>query len=90
MISKKGGGLKNKTGSSSSFWLFLIKINTDMQVIHAYKPFEVQEIELDTWHQRPVKNNFFELVWIKEGKGTQCIDYNVYAYKEGSIFLLPP
>ncbi len=61
-----------------------------MEVLEAYKPFEVQEIELDAWRQRPVKNNFFELVLIKEGNGTQCINYNEYTYEKGSMFLLPP
>ncbi|MEL7421980.1 MAG: AraC family transcriptional regulator [Bacteroidota bacterium] len=61
-----------------------------MQVLEAYKPFEVQELELNDWRQRPVKNNFFELVLIKRGRGTQCINYNEYPYEEGSIFLLPP
>ncbi|MEM6265458.1 MAG: AraC family transcriptional regulator [Bacteroidota bacterium] len=61
-----------------------------MQVIEAYKPFEVQEITLAQWQHRPVKNNFFELVLIKSGTGTQCIDYNEYAYTQGSLFLLPP
>lgn len=61
-----------------------------MQVLQAYKPFEIQELELSDWKQRPVKNNFFELVLIKEGKGTQCINYNFYNYKKGSLFLLPP
>ncbi|MEL7248158.1 MAG: AraC family transcriptional regulator [Bacteroidota bacterium] len=61
-----------------------------MQVLEAYKPFEVQELTLSDWRQRPVKNNFFELVLIKRGSGTQCINYNEYPYEEGSIFLLPP
>ena len=61
-----------------------------MQVVEAYKPFEVQELNLSNWRQRPVKNNFFELVLIKQGAGTQCINYNEYPYEEGSIFLLPP
>ena len=61
-----------------------------MQVLEAIKPFEIQEIKLNEWRQRPVKNNFFELLLIKEGVGTQCINYNKYAYKKGSIFLLPP
>jgi len=47
-----------------------------MQIVEACKPFEVQEIELKTWHRRPVKNNFFELVLIKQGQGMQCINYN--------------
>ncbi|MEM8887257.1 MAG: AraC family transcriptional regulator [Bacteroidota bacterium] len=61
-----------------------------MQVLEAYKPFDVQEIELSQWRQRPVKNNFFELVLIKSGKGTQCINYYEYPYEAGSLFLLPP
>ena len=61
-----------------------------MQVLEAYKPFEIQEIELADWKQRPVKNNFFELVLIKKGEGTQCINYNDYAYGKNSMFLLPP
>ncbi len=61
-----------------------------MQVLEAYKPFEVQEIELTQWQQRPVKNNFFELVLIKAGEGIQCINYNEYPYEQGSLFLLPP
>lgn len=61
-----------------------------MQVLQAYKPFDVQEIELKTWQQRPVKNNFFELALIREGTGTQCINYNLHPYAPGNIFLLPP
>ena len=61
-----------------------------MQVLQTYKPFEIQEIELTEWKQRPVKNNFFELVLIREGEGIQCINYNEYNYSKGSIFLLPP
>lgn len=61
-----------------------------MKVIEAYKPFEIQEVELTEWKQRAVKNNFFELVLIKNGNGTQCINYNEHEYTKGSIFLLPP
>ena len=61
-----------------------------MQVLEAHQPFEIQELELNEWRQRPVKNNFFELVLIKEGAGTQCINYNFYDYQQGSLFLLPP
>lgn len=61
-----------------------------VQVLQAYKPFDIQEVELAVWQQRPVKNNFFELVIVRAGRGTQCINYNVHPYAEGSIFLLPP
>ncbi|WBX70032.1 AraC family transcriptional regulator [Tenacibaculum retecalamus] len=61
-----------------------------MQVLEAYKPFEIQEVDLKEWKQRHVKNNFFELVLIIEGEGTQCINYNDYVYSKRSVFLLPP
>lgn len=61
-----------------------------MQLVETIKPFEIQELQLSIWKQRPVKNNFFELVLVKEGEGTQCINYNHYPYSRGSIFLLPP
>lgn len=67
-----------------------IRKPTNMQVLEAHKPFEIQEIELSHWQQRQIKNNFFELVLIKEGEGIQCINYNDYMYKQGSMFLLPP
>ena len=40
----------------------------------------------------PLKCHSFqiELVWIKAGSGTQCINYNEYPYSTGSLFLLPP
>ena len=61
-----------------------------MEVLEVYKPFDIQEVELTAWCQRPAKNSFFELVLIKKGKGTQCINYNDYDYDTGSLFLLPP
>lgn len=61
-----------------------------MKIIEAIKPFEIQEIRLNEWTARPVKNNFFEVVLINQGSGTQCINYKIYSYKKGSIFLLPP
>ncbi|WP_282054917.1 AraC family transcriptional regulator [Maribacter luteus] len=61
-----------------------------MEFVEAKKPFDIQEIELNDWKQRPVKNSFFELVFIKEGKGTQCINYNEYTYAKNDFFLLPP
>ncbi|MEZ7497979.1 hypothetical protein QO200_04430 [Flavobacterium sp. Arc3] len=57
-----------------------------MQVLETYKPFEIQELELTEWKQRPVKNNFFELVLVIEGDGTQCINYNHYPYVREAFF----
>ena len=61
-----------------------------MQTIQTDLPFEIQVTSLDAWTQRPVKNNFFEIVYIEHGAGMQCINYNLYPYDSGSVFLLPP
>lgn len=73
-----------------SLVLYKGKIFGCMQILEANRPFEIQELELTEWKQRAVKKNFFELVLIKEGSGTQCINYNEYNYGKESMFLLPP
>ncbi|MCU4175232.1 AraC family transcriptional regulator [Carboxylicivirga sp. N1Y90] len=54
------------------------------------KLLEIHVEELDTWTKRPYKNNFFEIVYIEKGAGTQCIKQHEFEYKEGNIFFLPP
>lgn len=51
---------------------------------------EIHVEKLDTWNQRPHTHNFFEIVYIEEGAGYQCINYHEFAYQAGNIFLLPP
>lgn len=55
----------------------------------AHEPFSITVTELDHWEKRNRRNNFFELVYIINGQGKQCVDYNKYPYQQGSIFLLP-
>ncbi|NOQ28007.1 MAG: helix-turn-helix domain-containing protein [Bacteroidales bacterium] len=54
------------------------------------KIFEIQIEELESWEKRPHKNNFFEIVYIEKGSGSQCINQHEFEYHEGNIFLLPP
>ena len=61
-----------------------------MQVQQAYTPFELTVEETTRWTQRPHQHNFFELVFIDEGEGYQCINYQQFPYKKHNIFLLPP
>lgn len=61
-----------------------------MRIIQSEKPFEVQVLRLSEWQLRPLQNNFFEVVFIAEGRGSQCINYNNYRYEGGNVFLLPP
>ena len=61
-----------------------------MRVEHSAQPFFVSRESLQDWTQRPHQHNFFELVYIEEGSGEQCINHTVIPYQQDNIFLLPP
>lgn len=52
--------------------------------------FEIHVEELSTWESRPYKSNFFEIVYVEQGAGKQCINQHQFDYRAGNIFLLPP
>lgn len=55
-----------------------------------HKIFEIHIEELSSWGKRPHKHNFFEIVYVEQGSGFQCIKEHEFEYQEGNIFLLPP
>ncbi|WP_066633063.1 AraC family transcriptional regulator [Labilibacter marinus] len=55
-----------------------------------HKVFEIHVEELTSWGKRPHKHNFFEIVYVEEGSGLQCINQHEFEYQAGNIFLLPP
>jgi len=61
-----------------------------MYTENLYPPFEIEFAELDDSPVLAHKHTFFELVYIIEGTGTQCINNNQYNYKAGNMFLLTP
>jgi len=61
-----------------------------MQVEEAKKIFEIHVEEFSEWRKRPHKHNFFEIVYVDQGRGHQCINQHEFAYGPGNIFLLPP
>ncbi|WP_044206799.1 AraC family transcriptional regulator [Flammeovirga sp. OC4] len=61
-----------------------------MKVESINKLLEIHVEELDTWIKRPYKNNFFEIVYVEQGSGRQCINDHEFEYNEGNIFFLPP
>ncbi|MCW3462971.1 AraC family transcriptional regulator [Chitinophaga nivalis] len=58
-----------------------------METTHA--PFSITLTELEYWEKRNRGNNYFELVYIVDGEGAQCVNYSRSAYRKDSIFLLP-
>ena len=61
-----------------------------MHIENTLQPFEIEKETLTEWNRRPHQHNFFELVYIQEGAGRQCINNSLLPYQAGSIFLLPP
>ncbi len=61
-----------------------------MQVEQAHLPFELTVEEAAQWTKRPHRHNFFELVFIEEGAGLQCINHQQHPYRQHDVFLLPP
>ncbi|MEL6675453.1 MAG: AraC family transcriptional regulator [Bacteroidota bacterium] len=56
----------------------------------AQKMFEIHVEELTSWGKRPHKHNFFEIVYVEQGEGLQCINQHEFVFQQGNIFLLPP
>jgi AraC-like DNA-binding protein len=56
----------------------------------ANKLLEIEVEELSAWGKRPHKHSFFEIVYVEQGSGIQCINQCEFEYQAGHIFLLPP
>ncbi|MEM9327928.1 MAG: AraC family transcriptional regulator, partial [Bacteroidota bacterium] len=54
------------------------------------KAFELHVEEISKWGKRAHKHNFFEIVYVEQGSGYQCINIHEFEYQAGNIFLLPP
>ncbi|MBC8152005.1 MAG: helix-turn-helix transcriptional regulator [Bacteroidetes bacterium] len=61
-----------------------------MHTEQAHAPFDLTVEDTTEWTRRPHQHNFFELVFIEEGEGFQCINQQQVPYQRHNIFLLPP
>jgi AraC-like DNA-binding protein len=61
-----------------------------MERRNLYQPFEVEYKEMEECPIVPHKHNFFEMVFIVEGTGMQCINDNKLTYRPDHFFLLMP
>jgi AraC-like DNA-binding protein len=55
-----------------------------------YEPFEIVYKTLDVCPKMDHQHTFFELVYILDGKGKQCINQNGFDYHADHMFLLTP
>lgn len=56
---------------------------------YLHKTFAIEVVSFEHWRERSRKNNFFELVYILDGQGSQSVNYVEYPYQKNGIFLLP-
>jgi len=61
-----------------------------MQGETLYKPYEIEWKEMLRFPKISKRNNFFELIHIIEGTGTQTVNKNKFNYRKGNLFLLTP
>ncbi|MBV8253296.1 MAG: helix-turn-helix transcriptional regulator [Chitinophaga sp.] len=55
-----------------------------------FQPFVIREMNTDHCPVIPHYHNYFELVYILAGTGTQVVNENRFAYRAGHLFLLTP
>ena len=74
-----------------SFLLYIYVPLPRMKKENLYRPFEIVCRELD---ESPLlqahEHSFFELVYILSGSGVQCINNNVFDFRDGHLFLITP
>ncbi|RWY49110.1 AraC family transcriptional regulator [Mucilaginibacter gilvus] len=55
-----------------------------------YRQYEIEWIELQRYSRPAKRNNFFELIYVKDGTGIQTVNKNHFNYRKGNLFLLTP
>lgn len=62
----------------------------NMKTQSLYEPFEIEYLESGECPIEGHKHNFFEIVYIVEGEGVQCVNQNQLPYGPEKMFLLMP
>ncbi|MCX2761902.1 helix-turn-helix domain-containing protein [Aquimarina muelleri] len=55
-----------------------------------HETFVVHQYSIDEWEAKPHNHNYFEIIFIEQGKGYHTINGIRFPYKENNIFLLAP
>lgn len=61
-----------------------------MQRFNSFHSVNVFSLELEHWVYALHKHNFYELIFIEEGKGKHLLNEVSFRYKKGDVFLLTP
>ncbi|CAA9263632.1 MAG: Transcriptional regulator, AraC family [uncultured Adhaeribacter sp.] len=55
-----------------------------------YEPFNINHFETATWAHPVHTHSYFEIIFIRSGRGRHCVNGNTFAYAAGDVFLLGP
>ncbi|MGJ1242108.1 AraC family ligand binding domain-containing protein [Sphingobacterium siyangense] len=55
-----------------------------------FEPLRISEFIEDSFHLPPHEQNYYELVYIRSGKGTHVINKFELNYEPGDVFLISP
>jgi AraC-type DNA-binding domain-containing proteins len=61
-----------------------------MRIKNLYKPFEFELLETNSYTAKELRNTYFEMVYIFEGKGMQIINKHKLPYSANKLFLIFP
>jgi AraC family L-rhamnose operon regulatory protein RhaS len=61
-----------------------------MKRFNNFHNINVFSLELEKWEYELHKHNFYELIFIEEGRGNHLLNEMNYPYKKGDVFLLTP
>ncbi|HEV7349821.1 AraC family transcriptional regulator [Telluribacter sp.] len=55
-----------------------------------YEPFNIYTFEASEWPHPVHNHSYFEIIFIRSGRGNHCINDNSFHYSAGDVFLLGP
>ncbi len=55
-----------------------------------YEPFNIYQFEAGVWQHPVHTHSYFEIIFIRSGRGRHSINGNTFAYGAGDVFLLGP
>lgn len=61
-----------------------------VRTFYIYKDFEVYSVEEPVWNKASHRHNFFEILYIAQGKGIHTLNSNIHHYKMQDIYLITP
>ncbi len=61
-----------------------------MKHFKQYKPLVIEELSADSFHYPPHHQTYYELVYIKKGRGVSHINTSYLPYQQGDLFFVSP